>query len=150
MAIAFRDYETERANDFANQAELLHVASNYPIIEMNISGRDLVKLDIGSPSDPMVIMMTRQKGKWEEVDRTEVIDNNPNPQFIKTFKALYIFELHQDLRFEVYDADSDSLKLKKHDFIGYAETDVQTLASNMDLEVVFNLKHDKNITNAAN
>lgn len=142
MAIAFSQFETDKANDFANQEELLHVSSNYPTIEMNVSGRDLVKLDIGSPSDPMVIMMIKHKDKWEEVDRTEIIKNNPNPQFVKSFKALYIFELHQDLRFEVYDADSDNLKLKKHDFIGYAETDVQALASNMDFEIVFNLKHD--------
>ena len=56
MNIAYGTYETGRCNDFASQLELQHVSSNYPVLEIHVAGKDLKKLDVGSPSDPMVVM----------------------------------------------------------------------------------------------
>ena len=53
-----------------------------------------------------------------------------------------MFEYHQPLRFEIYYVDSKSDSLKKHDFIGYAETSVQYLVNNLDQEVAIELKHE--------
>ena len=86
---------------------------NHPIIEIHVSCKDLIKLDIGSPSDPFCIFCTKENGKFSESQRTETIYNNPNPNFVQSFKIFYIFESHQPIRFEIYDADSKKSSLKK-------------------------------------
>ncbi|KAJ8041876.1 Copine-8 [Holothuria leucospilota] len=44
--------------------------------------------------------------------------NNLNPRFVRKFLVDYFFEESQHLKFEVYDIDSKSTDLSKHDFIG--------------------------------
>ncbi|XP_065554271.1 uncharacterized protein LOC136023602 isoform X4 [Lathamus discolor] len=50
--------------------------------------------------------------------RTEVIDNSLNPDFLHKFVLDYFFEEKQNLRFDLYDVDSKSPDLSKHDFLG--------------------------------
>ncbi|CAH2221538.1 copine-5 isoform X2 [Pelobates cultripes] len=50
--------------------------------------------------------------------RTEVIDNSLNPDFVRKFILDYFFEEKQNLRFDLYDVDSKSPDLSKHDFLG--------------------------------
>uniref|UniRef100_A0A4W2C2E7 Copine 5 n=4 Tax=Bos TaxID=9903 RepID=A0A4W2C2E7_BOBOX len=52
--------------------------------------------------------------------RTEVIDNTLNPDFVRKFIVDYFFEEKQNLRFDLYDVDSKSPDLSKHDFLGQA------------------------------
>ncbi|NWR44206.1 CPNE5 protein, partial [Regulus satrapa] len=52
--------------------------------------------------------------------RTEVIDNSLNPDFLHKFVLDYCFEERQNLRFDLYDVDSKSPDLSKHDFLGQA------------------------------
>lgn len=50
--------------------------------------------------------------------QTETILNNLNPNFTKSFLLDYIFEVKQELRFEVRDDDGKG----SYDLIGYCET----------------------------
>uniref|UniRef100_A0A6Q2YWR4 C2 domain-containing protein n=1 Tax=Esox lucius TaxID=8010 RepID=A0A6Q2YWR4_ESOLU len=50
--------------------------------------------------------------------RTEVIDNTLNPDFVRKYILNYFFEEKQNLRFDLYDVDSKSPDLSKHDFLG--------------------------------
>uniref|UniRef100_A0A674BBP5 Copine Vb n=1 Tax=Salmo trutta TaxID=8032 RepID=A0A674BBP5_SALTR len=52
--------------------------------------------------------------------RTEVIDNTLNPDFVRKYILDYFFEEKQNLRFDLYDVDSKSPDLSKHDFLGQA------------------------------
>ncbi|XP_071960282.1 copine-8-like isoform X2 [Antedon mediterranea] len=76
-----------------------------------------------SKSDPICVLYTAQLGtdKFAEFERTEVIQNNLNPNFVKKFVLDYYFEESQKLKFEIYDIDSASAKLNKHDFLGAAQ-----------------------------
>uniref|UniRef100_A0A667Z5N7 Copine 8 n=1 Tax=Myripristis murdjan TaxID=586833 RepID=A0A667Z5N7_9TELE len=58
--------------------------------------------------------------EWREFGRTEVIDNTLNPDFVRKFILDYFFEERQNLRFDLYDVDSKSANLSKHDFLGQA------------------------------
>uniref|UniRef100_A0A8C7KBL1 Copine 5 n=1 Tax=Oncorhynchus kisutch TaxID=8019 RepID=A0A8C7KBL1_ONCKI len=49
---------------------------------------------------------------------TEVIDNTLDPDFVRKYILDYFFEEKQNLRFDVYDIDSKSPDLAKHDFLG--------------------------------
>ena len=58
---------------------------------------------------------------WREIGRTEIIKDNLNPKFIKSFMMNYYFEETQPIRFAVYDIDEDSSsRLQDQDFIGEA------------------------------
>ena len=60
---------------------------------------------------------------WYEVGRTEVIMDNLNPKFVKSFSVDYHFEEHQKFKVEVYDVDDfdKAAPLSSHDFIGELE-----------------------------
>jgi len=91
-------------------------------IELTVSCRDLIDADVFSKSDPMVVLFIQEQNtqKWKEFGRTEVIQDNLNPDFVKKFIIDYFFEERQNLRFDVFDIDSPSRDLSKHDFLGRA------------------------------
>uniref|UniRef100_A0A8C9ZLZ2 Copine family member 9 n=1 Tax=Sander lucioperca TaxID=283035 RepID=A0A8C9ZLZ2_SANLU len=53
-----------------------------------------------------------------EFGRTEVIYNTLNPDFVRKFILDFFFEEKQNLRFDVYNVDTRSSNLSKHDFLG--------------------------------
>jgi Ca2+-dependent lipid-binding protein len=76
-------------------------------VELSISCQKLRNLDTFSKSDPFVVLYTESTpGQWKESGRTEIIDDNLNPEFSKKFEMTYRFETQQKLKFEVYDSDS--------------------------------------------
>lgn len=117
-----------------------HASSN-PIINIHVACKNVIKLDVGSPSDPMCVLKIPINNEYVEVSRTEVIWDDPNPNWVKFFQAVYIFEQRQPVRFEVYDCDSENPNLSKHDYIGYADSDIQTLVSNIGQELQYELQH---------
>jgi C2 domain len=51
-------------------------------VQLSISCKNLINMDVGSLSDPFVVVKTRgsRDAPWQEVARTEIIANNLNPQ----------------------------------------------------------------------
>lgn len=109
-------------------------------VRLTISANNLMDLDVFSKSDPICLIYEKTSGRkattteeitvptwkdkqWTERGRTEVVMNNLNPQFTKTFLLPYFFEETQLLRFEIYDADSPTVgqDLSSHDFLGRFE-----------------------------
>uniref|UniRef100_A0A8B9Z9A5 Copine 5 n=1 Tax=Anas platyrhynchos TaxID=8839 RepID=A0A8B9Z9A5_ANAPL len=84
--------------------------------------RQLLDKDTFSKSDPLCVLYTQglDTKQWREFGRTEVIDNSLNPDFVRKFVLDYFFEEKQNLRFDLYDVDSKSPDLSKHDFLGQA------------------------------
>ncbi|XP_051910901.1 copine-8 isoform X2 [Hippocampus zosterae] len=89
-------------------------------VELSVSCRNLLDRDTFSKSDPLVVLYTQgvECKQWREFGRTEVIDNTLNPDFVRKYILDYFFEEKQNLRFDVYDIDSRSPDLAKHDFLG--------------------------------
>ena len=88
-------------------------------IEMTLSCRNLLNKDILSKSDPycMVQMKDSWSEKFIEIGRTETVNDNLNPEWVKKFIISYNFETVQKMRFEVWDVDPDG-----KDFLGQFET----------------------------
>ena len=67
------------------------------LVELSISGRSLRDLDVFSKSDPMCVVYTQPFGstststgkKWQELLRTECIQNNLNPDFTQKVQISY-------------------------------------------------------------
>ncbi|XP_065827522.1 copine-3-like [Oscarella lobularis] len=90
-------------------------------VQISVRCTGLVNLDRFSKSDPMCVLFEDKKGAWIEQGRTEVIKDNLNPDFAHTFIVDYHFEESQPLKFAVYDVDSSTRNLAKHDYIGEVE-----------------------------
>lgn len=88
-------------------------------VELSISCKDLISLDVMSKSDPMAIVYIRDKQgtSWKEVGRTEMILNNRNPVFTTPIEMQYFFEERQLMRFFITDVDDPS-KAKHSEFKG--------------------------------
>ncbi|XP_059188792.1 copine-9-like [Centropristis striata] len=86
-------------------------------IEVTVSCRSLLDVDTFSKSDPVVVLYLQAVGtkEWREFGRTEVIDNTRNPDFVRKFVLDFFFEEKQNLRFDVYNVDSRSCNISKHD-----------------------------------
>ncbi|XP_026305382.1 copine-8 [Piliocolobus tephrosceles] len=89
-------------------------------VEVSVSCRNLLDRDTFSKSDPICVLYVQGVGnkEWREFGRTEVIDNTLNPDFVRKFILDYFFEERENLRFDLYDVDSKSPNLSKHDFLG--------------------------------
>lgn len=95
-------------------------------IEMILSCENLMNLDVMSKSDPFCIV--NMKESWQnnffEIGRTEQIDDNLNPQWVKKFILNYNFETIQKIRFEIWDKDPSG-----NDFLGEFETTLAEIVS---------------------
>lgn len=79
----------------------------YERVELYFNGRNLKDLDVFSKSDPRLVLHFQDNPAsiLKEVGRTEVIPNNTNPDWKKSFQLTYIFEARQEIKIEVYDDD---------------------------------------------
>ena len=88
-------------------------------LELSLECAGLDNMDYTSKSDPMVVVQAKDAaGQWRELGRTETVQDSLSPKFATSFTIEYFFERTQWFRFDVYDVDSDSADLSRHDFIG--------------------------------
>merc|ERR1711887_491620 len=92
-------------------------------VEISIYCSQLEDMDVFSKSDPFCVLYVKdsRSKQWHCFGKTETIDNTLEPNFEKKFVLHYKFEERQQLRFDVYDSDSNSANLEDHDFIGSME-----------------------------
>lgn len=116
------DYSGAAAGAYMPQAS----AGPSSMVELHISCRNLVDLDTFSKSDPVVHVYIKDSKTrpYMLVGKTEVIDNNLNPDFTKHFKIDFYFEKEQWLKFDVYDVDVGG-----QDHIGFCETTLSRIMS---------------------
>uniref|UniRef100_F6RFV3 Copine 8 n=1 Tax=Bos taurus TaxID=9913 RepID=F6RFV3_BOVIN len=116
-------------------------------VEVSVSCRNLLDRDTFSKSDPICVLYVQGVGnkEWREFGRTEVIDNTLNPDFVRKFILDYFFEERENLRFDLYDVDSKSPNLSKHDFLGQVFCTlgeiVGSQGSRLEKSIVFTICH---------
>ena len=69
---------------------------------------------------------------------TELINNNLNPDFKRSFEVNYSFEKQQKLRFNVWDKDINDMEE-----IGYIETSMGNIMGSRNQTQTADLKYDK-------
>ena len=97
------------------------LSSNVPTtqVELSISCRGLKDLDLMSKSDPQCFVYLKDgyQDNYFEVGRTEMIDDNLNPDFVTKVRMNFNFEEVQRVKFDVWDIDPVG-----KDFLGSMET----------------------------
>jgi hypothetical protein len=60
---------------------------------------------------------------WSKLGQTEVIMDNLDPIWVKSFEVQYNFEVRENYKVEVYDVDdfNNVNNIKNHDFVGSLE-----------------------------
>ena len=81
-------------------------------LELNLSLRNIPKMDLLSPSDPFIIVKMKDevKNRWNVVGKTDIIWDNPNPDFSKDIRINYMFEEIQTVRLDIWDANEQQTK----------------------------------------
>ena len=80
-------------------------------------------LDVLSKSDPKCEVFEFVNNGWASLGKTEVLNNNLNPDFVKSFNLKYYFEKIQKLKFVMLDHDDQTAD----DLIGEFETNVGSI-----------------------
>ncbi|KAL8166410.1 hypothetical protein V2J09_007909 [Rumex salicifolius] len=120
----------------------------YTQLELSLSAKDLLDMDIMSKSDPMVVVYQKKRnGNLDEIGRTEVILNNLSPEWIKKVQISYQFETVQTLEFHVYDVDTKfhklpvkALNLREQDFLGAANCVLSEIVTKRDSSLTMKLQ----------
>lgn len=103
-------------------------------VELSLGCLDIPKMDLMTKSDPFCVIYTRNASGWEKLGTTETIQD--------TSACKWVWKLSVDettacseLKFELYDRDSNRDDLRDHDFIGSVEGKV--IASMLDHGVAY-------------
>eukprot|EP00188_Purpureofilum_apyrenoidigerum_P006016 Plantae.Rhodophyta-Purpureofilum_apyrenoidigerum.ctg8595.p1 GENE.Plantae.Rhodophyta-Purpureofilum_apyrenoidigerum.ctg8595~~Plantae.Rhodophyta-Purpureofilum_apyrenoidigerum.ctg8595.p1 ORF type:complete len:291 (-),score=51.39 Plantae.Rhodophyta-Purpureofilum_apyrenoidigerum.ctg8595:89-961(-) len=119
--------------------------SDTPLL-LSVHGKNLINLDMVSQSDAFVVVKAVKHHDTEPnvLGRTETIDNDLNPSFVKSFPVLFSSEEENLLlEFEFYDQDSHTDKLSQHDFMGSARITLQEIYSAPEMAVKLELRSSK-------
>ncbi|TRY68359.1 hypothetical protein TCAL_04129 [Tigriopus californicus] len=99
-------------------------------LSVGVSCENLADKDLSSKSDPQcVLFLQQQDGQWNELGRTEVLQNTLNPKWQTRFVVDFHFEARQNVRFMVIDSDNKARKITKHDNLGSLELPLAKIAS---------------------
>lgn len=119
-------------------------------LDVHIRVDDVLNKDIMSRSDPFAVLYmhtgytplnntttsssrntskryTTRDAQWDRIGQTETVYNVLSVQFARSFEIAYYFERVQKLAVDVFDRDSKSETLSKHDFLGSVECTVPAL-----------------------
>ena len=87
-------------------------------VNLFVSARKLPDMDVFSKSDPQCIIYLKNGRRWQQIGKTEKINDNLNPDWRTSFTMPYYFERRQDLLFKIIDDDGEG---EEADFLGQAE-----------------------------
>ena len=114
------------------------------LVEITINCNGLADTDHSSFSDPMCVTYVKDSSGWKEIHRTEVLKNTLHPTFAQKPMLTYNFEQEQKLKFEIYDIDSTSNSLNRHDFLGSAIANLGQLVGSGKTTLPVELRKSKN------
>lgn len=114
-------------------------------IEMTLSCRNLINMDVLSKSDPYCVIYMKEswQEKYHEIARTECIQDTLFPEWVKKVIINYNFETIQHIKFEVRDEDDNGT----FDMLGTFETTISDLVAFSSRQYVGKLRGPVSRTN---
>jgi hypothetical protein len=96
-------------------------------LELEFSADGLKGRDLVGKSDPAVVVSVLDNGRWKGVGRTETVRNDESPHWSTRVRVTYAFELHQEMRFTVWDVDEG--KGRSDDSLGTVQAPLGAIVS---------------------
>lgn len=90
------------------------------VVSLSFACENLPNLDTFTRTDGMVVLYKKSGTSWQKIGMTEVINDNLNPEWVKSFDVQYFFEKQEEYKVEVYDVDDENNlnNFANHDFAG--------------------------------
>lgn len=103
-------------------------------VTLSFACRNLPNLDTFTRTDGMVVLSRRLGTQWQRIGLTEVISDNLDPAWVKSFDVQYHFEQRETFKVEVYDVDdlNNVTNLASHDFCGSLEFTIHEVVTARD------------------
>lgn len=151
MAVAYSDlssyiFDSKKLSNAKSGSSGIQTHSSVkdnPIIEIHVACKNLIHVKTADNFNVLVVLQILDENRWPEISRTEIITGDPNPFFVKVFRAMYNFEIVQPLRFSVYSLDHPDVPISNDKLIGIGQTDVHTLVQSITSETIINLADNK-------
>ena len=106
-------------------------------VQIFLSCRKLKDVETFSNSDPFIeVFQKRSSGQWVKMGQTEVIWDNLNPDFIRSFTLNYYFEEQSYLMFKVFDANLENGKEVKGLQLGEAQCTLGEIAGSKGQKII--------------
>ena len=108
------------------------------IVTLSFKCSNLPNLDTFTRTDGMVVLYQKVGNVWKELGKTEVIMDNLDPEWVKSFEVNYHFEKREYYKVVVYDIDdfNNLNNYAGHDLVGECEFAIHEIvtAANQTLE----------------
>jgi len=103
-------------------------------ISLSFACENLPNLDTFTRTDGLVFFYKQVGNQWQKLGMTEVIMDNLNPAWVKSFDVQYHFEKRENYKVEVYDVDdmNNLNNIKGHDYVGGCEFSVHEVVTGRD------------------
>lgn len=103
-------------------------------ISLSFACENLPNLDTFTRTDGIVFFYKQVGNQWQKLGMTEVIMDNLNPAWVKSFDVQYHFEKRENYKVEVYDVDdmNNLNNIKGHDYVGGCEFSVHEVVTGRD------------------
>ena len=103
-------------------------------LQLAFECENLANMDSFSKSDPIIFLFIKEGNFWKKLDRTEIIHDSLNPQFVTKITVQYNFEQNNLYRVEIYDVDDDKNleNTKLHDPLGYLEFTLHEVVTSLN------------------
>ena len=103
-------------------------------ISLSFACVNLPNMDTFTRTDGMVVFYQQVGSQWRRIGMTEVIMDNLNPTWVKSFDVQYHFEKRENYKAEVYDVDdmNNLNNFAGHDYVGSIEFTVHEVVTCRD------------------
>lgn len=135
-----QSYHPQYASQGHGQAPTGAAGGASQTFQLSVACKKLANLDLMSKSDPLCVLYILRDGAWREVGKTERIKNNLNPNWQTKFTVDEVGGPGTRLKFEVYDWDDKSSKLKNQDFLAKLEVPLKDITSLPGMQYVTVIK----------
>lgn len=114
-------------------------------ISLSFACENLPNMDTFTRTDGLLVFYRKVGNQWQRLGISEVIMDNLDPAWVKSFDVQYNFEKREVYRADVYDVDDEGnlLNFDGHDFVGSLEFSIHEVVTSRDQTLIKPLVNDK-------
>ena len=121
-----------------NQSIHANVSGLVNTITLSFACENLPNMDTFTRTDGIAVLYRQQGTQWHRIGVTEVIMDNLNPAWVKSFDVQYHFEQRETYKVDIYDVDDEKniMNFAGHDYVGSLEFSVHEVVTSRDQTLI--------------
>ena len=112
------------------------------MVNLSFAGSNFPNLDTYTYTDGMVVLYQKQGQMWNKIGATEIVWDNLNPKWVKSFDVPYHFERREYYKVVVYDIEDRNRldNLAVHDLVGELQFALHEVVTARDQTLIKDLE----------